>query len=292
MEPIPRDPSDDDIRRQEMIAAITSGVESEDYTFVVEVAGSQDLLRPFVIVEYMDVKRRGSEDPVEQRRWGDGLSHYLTSLSDQEFPEEEVEVINSVIERLDFDRVVSNETVAEEPTIDGDSERGDADWRNDYFWPADVHADELEKLSRTPIGQSVVDHASGALRNSNSTYLGKAVETITSFQFGSGEKLRKLLDVYIAKYAEQQAASALRNSNSTYLSNAIEAIQEFGSSEEAILALRGSLDKHVYAYAEQQVASAIRNKNNTYIKNAADALSQYASSEERIKAMLEELGLS
>jgi hypothetical protein len=292
MEPIPRDPGDDDLRRQQMIAAITEGVEAEDYAFVVEVAGGQDLLRPFEIVEYMDVKRRGSEDPVEQRRWGDGLGHYLTSLSGQEFPEDELEVINSVTERLNFDRVVSNEAVAEEPTIDGDLERSDADWRNDYFCPAGVDEGELDRLSKTPIGQSVVSYASVALRNNNAAYLERAIEAVTSFQFGSGEKLRKLLDVYIAKYAEKQAANALQNNNSAYLSRAFEAIQQFGSSEEAILALKGSLDKHIYAYAEDQVAQAIKNKNNAYIQNAADALRQYVSSEERIKAMLEELGLA
>src|SRR5258708_2264724 len=102
--------------------------ESEDYAFVTEIASSQDLLRPFEIVEFMDVKRCNSEDPVEERRWGDGLEHYLIFLDGQEFPQEEADAINTVIERFKFDRVVTNEELAQETEvgeIQGDEE---PDW--------------------------------------------------------------------------------------------------------------------------------------------------------------------
>lgn len=291
MEPFPPDPGDNDLKRQNMISALTHGIESEDYEFVNEVITSQDLLRPFEIVEFMDVKRRASEDPVEGRRWEDGLGHYLTAIEGQEFPAEEAEAINSVIEKLEFERVVGNEETADEPRIQRSEMDEDADknWGDDYFKPTDIDADELERLAGTPIGQSVVKDARDAINNGNPAYLSKALETISAFQLGSSEKLRKLLDVYVCKLANKQARAAIENSNSAYLDKAIDSIHEFGSSEDAVQAMRGSLDKHVFEYAKKQIARAVANSNSAYIGKAIEALYRCVSSEGRIKAMLDEL---
>lgn len=292
MEPIPRDPSDDDVKRQEMIAALTNGIESEDYAFVTEVAASQDLLRPFEIVEFMDVKRRNTEDPVEERRWGDGLEHYLISLDGHEFPQEEADAINSVIERFKFDRVVSNEEIAKEPEVRDVQRDEELDWKHDYFEPLDINVDTLNRLGETPIGQSVVSDAKLAVSRGDPSYLGNARNTLSQFQFGSSEKLHKLLDVYVYLFANQRVELAVSRNDHTYIDDAMSAVREFASSEETVIAMKRSLDKMVFQYAKVNIGLATSRRDNSYIQEAIDALNQYGSSEARITAMLEELGLA
>ena len=292
MESAPRNPDEENIKRQEMIAAINSGIESEDYTFVVDIARSQDFLRPYEIVEYMDVKRRSSEDPVQQRRWEDGLNNYLTSLNDQEFPEEEVKIINTVIERLQFDRMVTNEEVADEPEVQRrDADPNDIDWENDYFQPAGIDSEEIKRLSETPIGQSVVRTADKAISYGETKYLKEARLTISKFKFGSTEKLKDLLDIYVCKFAENRANKAISYGETKYLKTAIESLREFGSSDEAVLAMEKNLDKLVFEFAEKRLAKAVSYNDNSYIQQAIDALDQFVSTKARQAAMLEKLGL-
>lgn len=293
MEPSPREPNEDDFKRQQMIAAITSGIEAEDYTFVVEVASTQDLLRPYEIVEYMDVKRRGSEDPVEQRRWEEGLDNYLTALDGQEFPEEEIDAINSVVERLQFDRVVSNEDIAEEPEVRSqETDTGDIDWENDFFQPAGIDAEEIERLSATPIGLSIVEDATRAISYGDSEYLDAARQTIAKFQFGPTEKLRELLDVFVCSFAEGRANKALSYGDSSYLKESIDSLREYGSSDSAVLAMEKSIDKQIFLFAKNRLAKAAQYNDNSYVQEAIDALDQFVSTETRLAAMLSELGLA
>ena len=253
MEGIPQDPDEYAERRRNMIAAITVGIEGEDYAFVIEIASHQNLLRPFEIVEYMDVKRRSGENPTEKRRWEEGLGHYLAAIEEEEFPEKEEEAINAVVHRLEFERAIDTDEVADEPRVEDDDPRShyegddeDIDWRNDHFRPVGVDMKTLGEVSKTPVGKSVV----------------------------------------------RRAEHAISTGNAQYLKDAINVIQEYGSNDEAVWALEKALDKFAFVYAKKQLERAANTGNNDYLKKAIRTLDQYVSSEARVKAMLAELGLS
>lgn len=296
MENIPPEP-DNIIKRQHMINAITQGVYDEDYEFVVEIASHQDLLRPFEIVEYIDVKRRNAEDPVENRRWEDALGYYLDSIADSDFPEEEEEAIHAVVERLEFDRTVDNPDIADDPSWEQEEpERSDSDadidWRNDFFQHKDITQERLSKLAENPIGRSVANKCSLALSTRNATHIESALEIIQEFSFGSSDELRKLVDVYLYSFAEDRAKLAISTRNSTHFEMALDAVSRFGSDEDVIQAMESALDKYAFEYAKDRVALAASTRNNNHIKQAVETLDQFVSTPERISAMLAELGLA
>jgi hypothetical protein len=124
-------PSDDDIRRQKMLAAIEEAVLNEDDKFFNEIVRGQTLLSPLNLSDYMNVKRKHCEDPVEERRWHDALVSYLKSLHGQEMSKEDADAINAIIQEIQFEDITSNEEEAEEPEVEG--EKPDFEWDNDEF---------------------------------------------------------------------------------------------------------------------------------------------------------------
>ena len=71
---------------------------NEDTEFFDSIIENQAVLDRVDIAEYLNVKRQSAEDPVEQNRWEFGLDHYLHTLTGQEFSEEEVERLKSVVQ--------------------------------------------------------------------------------------------------------------------------------------------------------------------------------------------------
>lgn len=294
MEYHPEDIDGGAYRRSDLIANIENGVESEDYDLVNQISGEQDILRPFEIVEYMDVKRRHSEDPVEQRRWEESLRNYLESISDQLFPDDEVEVLRSVAERLDSNQTDPDEEIDWDVALDSVTNQIDRDdFKNDRFWPTGVSKHELKRLSDSELGKAVCRIASLGIKKRNSKYIEKAILATNDLPLSQKVKLDKLLDLGVAIYSNTQGIRAALCNKDKYLNDAIKAIDNYGSDEEAVLALRSSFDKHVYEYSKKQLELAAESKKRRcekLTKKAIRAIIDYSSSEERAELMLKELG--
>ena len=147
--------SEDEARRR-MLQAVADAIEKEDYDFSTQIAAQQNFLLPFEVAEYMDVKRRHAEDPVEKRRWEEALTSYLDFLAGIEFPPEEAEAIDEIIKRLEFDNVVESETVAKEQdegeTEDDNEDDDDENWEEDSFG-IDMSVEEVKKIRQMPVFQ-------------------------------------------------------------------------------------------------------------------------------------------
>lgn len=280
-EPRPRDPNDGAEPRQ-MIEALTEAIEAEDYGFMVEVAEGQDLLRPYEIVEYMDVKRRKAEDPLENRQWEYGLRHYLTTLRDTEFPLEEVEVINAAINNLEFDAIVSNPEIAEEKSARGDQDaESDLEWNNEQFQLIIDH-EEYERIIRLPLFRQAADYASGAVDGYS---IGDAVRLIEKNSGGeTKDNMRKILDWYISREAQNYAADKVAGYS---IGDAKSLIEKHASSEDTALSMRSSLDKFVFmkagAYARGEV-------DGYSMADAKRLIENLASTAERRDMMFQQLG--
>jgi hypothetical protein len=283
-EPQPRDQSDDDLRQQQMIETLTDAVESGDCEFAVEIAGSQQLLRPFVIVEYMDVKRRSSEDPVASRRWEEALLSYLRTLSGAEFPEEEIEVINNVVSSLKFDAITSGIDTTEEAgieTTDKDVEE-DYNWANSEFLP-DVEKEELERLRGFPVFQRAESYAQGKI--SGRTINDAIILIYESVSGGPNrDNMLKAIDWYIAQKAESYAQGKISGRT---INDALTLISECASDDEARAMMNSSIDKHVFQRAESYAQGKISGRT---INDAKELIIAYASTPGRRDAMLRTLG--
>lgn len=251
--------------RQAMLGTLTDAVNNEDYEFVYEVSDKQDFLRPFEIAEWMDVTRRSTEDPVESRRWGDALTGYLNKLAGREFPDDETEVLEGIGKRLEFDGIVGNKQVGEEPEGAEPFDEANDDWEEDVFVIQDLEQETIEVISQSPIFRQ-------AEKSAKLGYLDQAIEILQG-----AEQSRKVLDHFVYDYAVGRAKLG-------YIEEAIGKISDYASSETAAEQMRRVLDKHVYDYAKRQV-------NLGYTGQALDIIRSHASSPARRTAMLHRIGL-
>lgn len=279
----PHDPGDDDIKLRQMIEALTEAVQNEDVDFVLAITSFQQLLRPFELVEYMDVVRRGSEDPVESRRWNDALYGYVGSLEGQEFPAEETDVIDTVMANLQFDSIVSSDETADESydVLPEDEVSEDDNWEKTTF-SYTMEQEEYERIQQLPTFKKALEYASGSRTGYSIRDAVKFIEENVSPELG--ENMLKILDSVIAQKAEQYA-----NGRHTGYSikDAKGLISRFGSSDASKALMESCLDKYVYDKAEQY-ANGLRTGYST--KDAKNHIIKYASTPGRRDAMLRRLG--
>jgi hypothetical protein len=278
----------DEVQRQELIQTVANAVLEEDYEFVVEVAGQQSLLRPFEMAEYMDVKRRTSEDPVEQRRWGDAARAYVGSVIGQEFPPEEVEAINAVIRNLNFDDIVANEETAAEPELEAPEleapELSESEVEN---WEATQFQVRLDLKTIQGVYTSTVYRQAeeAAQRLLADDPLADARHIIDSHVSGELRgRMLLVLDWTVFQKAEEAARKILPKDP---LSDAKSIIQRYAATDRSRLDMELALDKHVFQKAEE---AAHRILPKDPLGNAKEIITKYASVPQRRDAMLKRLG--
>jgi hypothetical protein len=289
MEPNPNNSNEEAVQRQQMLEALTDGVENEDYDFSTQIATQQTTLRPFEIAEYMDVKRRHSDDPVESRRWEDALRNFLASLSEKEFPEDEVEVINRIIDNLEFEAITSNGDVAEEPKKPEDAGENeqkpdDENWDEDKFF-IDVDDEEIARIRNFPVFREAEALASGSAYGR--AYLDEAInQIVTSVEGQLAVTMRRVIDWYVFKEAEALASGQAYGH--PYFDDAETTINNYGSTSEVIDRMKSAIDKHVFKEAEALASGQAYGR--PYYDDAKNAVNNYASTPGRRDAMLRRLG--
>lgn len=144
--------------RHELLDAIEGSILEGDYPAAIGLVKGTNLLRPFEIVEYLDVKDRHCESPEDQKAWRGVLSRYLGSLAGQEFPPEEESIITDATRRLEFEVILENGSLtstAEVSAIATNENEVDAyGWDNDEFHVR-LDPETIERVRATPIFQTV-----------------------------------------------------------------------------------------------------------------------------------------
>ncbi len=271
-EPVTPEVVDD---RRQMIAALTEEVLSGNQDSALEIAVDQDLVRPSDLVAYMDVKRTSTQDFNEFIAWDNGLTKYLDAIKGHAFPEEEAEVIRSIM-------------VARKPSEA--RETPDLDWKNDHFKRAEVDGDDIRRVLKTNVGVAVMYCSEFAMKTKNSLYIKNAVDIIEESDSDSKEILRLLLDDTVYDLAEHNAHTALEQNELNRLRTAINIAKEY-SSDTSRGAILGSLDKFIFEAASALIDLSRQTNDSAYELQVLDFIDEYASSTERTVAMLTELGL-
>jgi hypothetical protein len=233
----------------------------------------------------MDVMRRNVEDPVEQRRWKEALLKVLENLHGKEFPQDEADTIQVVIDRLKFDEIVSYEETAEEQSERTQGEVVEDDsWDFDHF-VIDIDEESLAKIRSLPIFKEAERLATPDI--TGRVYLEKAVNHIEAYAMSEIKaQMRKVLDWYVFQKAEQYAIPDI--TKQVYLEKAAETVRLYASSSEIQARIRGVLDKYVFKEAERLATPDITGR--TYTDKALKTINDFSSSEGRRQAMLKRLG--
>lgn len=288
-EPLGGGTSEEELRHQ-MLSALADAVENEDYDFTTEISSSQELLRPFEVAEYMDVKRRHSDDPVQSRRWGDALVAYLDTLEGQEFPEEEAEVINGIISNLEFEAITSNSETLDHDNDTDITEEEDPDSDKDDKWEDDrftiyIDEEEMEIIRSLPVFKQAETKAAGSgVYPPDLQGAKRYIEQHVSGELT--EKMLTILDWYVFKHAERKAqGSGVYSPN---LRDSSDTIKKYSSTEEVADRMRNAIDKYVFKEAERAA-----NGTGVYppdLVKARKIIDQFASNQGRRDAMLRRLG--
>lgn len=281
MELTPKEPNDRGLQLRQMIQALTDAVQAEDMEFMLDVTSSQQLLRPFEIVEYMEIVRKGNEDPVENRRWTNAIYGYAKSLEGQEFPQEEVDAINTVLGHLQFDSIVANEETADEAhdvTPEDYEEEDNENWENTTF-SYNMDPEEYERIITLPTFVMAQDYARGKSGYTIADAI-RFIQNNVSAELGA--KMRKILDPVIAQTAQEYA----QGRSGYNIRDAKAHINKYASDEQSKALMQSCLDKHVFKLAEAYT----QRKGGYSIKDAKAFIIEYASTPGRRDAMLRRLG--
>lgn len=89
------------VGRQRLFAAIDSSINHEDYELFEQVVEQQVLLRPPELAEYMNIKRKETEDPATSGRWEGGLKLFLLGQIGRDLSESEADALLVIIDELE-----------------------------------------------------------------------------------------------------------------------------------------------------------------------------------------------
>lgn len=280
-----------DAERHEILNGLVDAVVNDDPNYINDVVAEQQGIDPVFIAEFIGVKGKRSETLDEKAKWAGALITYLDILPEAELTAEQQEVIDVVKRDMEFDRIVSNPEVGEEPEIDEPNE----DWRTVEF-AVRLSQEEVDNIRSIPTFRLAEDYAKGTRKSpySNVTTMQMAIRTLEDHFDGELlEKTRKVLDWYVYKQAESYASGKVRSpySNRTDLEVAMSVVDVCGSGEEAKVLMRQSLDKHFFARAESYASGKERSpySNVTSLEMADRTVKQFGSSISVQKAMKIEL---
>ncbi|PJE65698.1 hypothetical protein COU91_00295 [Candidatus Saccharibacteria bacterium CG10_big_fil_rev_8_21_14_0_10_47_8] len=268
-----------------MLDALTEAVDNEDIEFSTAIAMKQKSLRLFEVAEYMDVKRRHTEDPVESRRWEVALHAFLRSLEDVELTAEDAEIINGIIKNLEFEAITSDEGASDrDDKVGEETTEEDDNWQQDKFGIA-LDTETIDKISNLPVFAPAERLARGT--TSKAPDLASAIKHVEVYVEGElAEQMLKIIDYYVYRVAEAFAKG--NSSRAPNFDNAHNTVDTYGSEAEVKVRMKAALDKYVFISAE--IAASGTSSRAPNLKLAKDLIKTYASSPGRHDAMLHKLG--
>lgn len=259
-----------------IIDSLTAAIMAEDYEYFDAIVRNQNVVDDPSIAEYMQIKRRGTDDPVEADRWESGLSYFLEAIDGKLYSKDDLERLDAVVNNLEFDAIVTNTEVGEEPTVLGvrpfnpeEAIIDPAHWSQSVFL-AEYSESDLEALRMLPVFNN-------AEKDAREGMLQRAVRTALQLQGERGILARQAIDTYVFQAAEQHAQSGA-------FARAMHYVREYGSSEDAQLPMHRALDKHVFEKAQSYVLGGV-------FHEAQKVIAEFVSTPSRRDMMLRELGL-
>jgi hypothetical protein len=277
--------------RHELLDAVAASTLSEDYFAVVGIANSTNLFQAFEIVEFLDVKERHCQDPQEQGKWRGALTHYLGSLTHQEFPESEAAIITDVVRRLQFEAMLENDGLAlTEEELDIELSETEA-----YSWDADefhvrLDPDVIERVRATPIFQTV-ERFTRRTVNGNGLADGHWI-IMKNLQGSRRQEMLAVFDELVFKdvnrYVSDQYVDLAKYRGAEIPKSIID---KYASSRAVALEMKRAVDKYIFRGAERALKRDKPAWQDSSSVDAAYIIGIGASTFARCEAMMDKLGL-
>lgn len=290
MSEITREGGNDDLRH-ELLDAIVANALKENYVAVAGIAKSTELVRPFEVVEFLDVKERHCDNPEDQKKWRGALAHYLDSLTGQEFPTEEASTITDVVRRLQFEAMLENDGLAlTEEELDIELSETEA-----YNWDADefhvrFDPDMIERVRATPIFQTVE-------RFTRRTVYGNGLADghwiiMKNLQGSRRQEMLAVFDELVFKDVNRYVSDKyvdLAKHRGAEIPKSI--IGKYVSSWAVALEMKRAVDKYIFRGAERALKRDKPAWQHSPSVDAAYIIGVGASTFARCEAMMDKLGL-
>lgn len=239
------------VQQNKLLTAFSDAVTQGDHEFALQITQTQEVMKPYEILEYVIAQYRSCADLQRKLEWRTALQDQLALVAVEPLQEDEEDAICNSIEELRKAEEAAN------------------NWRSAMFKAEAIGPAIMQQLRQTP---EFSDLERYAVRRNFAIALDIAE--------GSDEKVaylyRATIDKYLYAYAEALAASGK-------LQSACEHIDLYASSPDVAASMRGALDKHVYEWATEVTLEKKLYANAKYVIEA------YGSTPDRCVAMLREL---
>ncbi|MBA3757320.1 hypothetical protein H0X09_00410 [Candidatus Saccharibacteria bacterium] len=268
-----------------MLHALANGITCSDYEYASEIAINQTYLRPIEIAEYMEVKGRYAEDPIQRRQWRDALGQYLKDLQGIELPNNEFEEIEELIHKLEPGEIISKADVVADSNDTAEYQPDAENWEHETFF-VNLEKERILKLRQLPVFQAAEEHAKG--KDEVDPNLPMSLEHIRTYVGGGmAAEMYQAIDWYVFIEAERHALG--RGDTRPNFNKASKTIDLCSSSPEVAQRMRSAMDKYVYREAERAILGDEFSESD--VERVQEFTALYASTPDRRDAMLKRLGL-
>ncbi|GAC1499266.1 MAG: hypothetical protein NVS1B10_01800 [Candidatus Saccharimonadales bacterium] len=272
---------DDNLRIVKIQRAIEEAVIGREFDWMVDVARHQKLQTPFEMIQFMDDKRKNSENDESKSLWREGLFSYIPTVLDGLESDEATAVAKLFIE-LEFDEIILNPSIAVEPAR-YDKPQVFTSWE-DATIHIDLEPEIFNEIRDSALFKEIVSKVRASLSEET---IAEAIEIInTKAEAGYKLGMHKIMDWFVSQLADTYAHGIIEGQD---IAEGKQLIDRYASDLRSAKMMHASMDRYIFARAESHISPDAEDGYSP--ESAKKIIEQYASTPEICQAMLNRLGL-